>query len=278
MVGCGRRPTDLTMETTMTVKRDKGGKYAKGTRSPNPNGRPKKATVSESTSLAKEFISFANTPQNFIKNGQPVSQSPRTVVAERFFSDAISGKASPERFLRFLNEAEAAERKRHEEFLQDAVGYKLFYTAFKKRQSPGTPWDSSIGPDPDLLLIEDGQVINLDPLFADQEQRMIDAVYFQTWQDRRNKAEADLQRLRDLRAKATEPCDLYSLDDDIELTTYILEAARYMLNERDDRPARLRPWKPFPGEIPYDPEVEGPIDLVVVNADMGGSDDGSAEA
>jgi hypothetical protein len=103
-------------------------------------------------------------------------------------------------------------------------------------------------------------------------------VHFRTWQDRLCKAETDLRRLRDRRTKTTDPYELYSLDEDIEFVTYQLEAARYMLREHDTRSAPPRRRQPFLSEIPYDPEVEGPIDLACLNTVTGGADDGNAEA
>lgn len=269
---------DLTMETTMNVKREKNGQYAKGTRSPNPNGRPKKAKVSESTSAAREFINFANTPQQLIKNGQPVFQSPSALVMEKFFGDTISGKASSERYLAFLIAAEAAERKRQEEFADDAIWYKLHYTAIKKKQKPGTPWDRSIGPDPDLLLVEDGRVICLDPLFADQDERAINATYVRQWQDKRDHATSVIKWLDHRRGRTNEPWLLKTLDDDIELEQFKCEFASYMMGLRETPPERPRSWQPFDGEIPYDEEIEGPIAAIEAAAAKGGSNDGSAEA
>jgi hypothetical protein len=138
----------LTTETTMTVKRDKGGKFAKGTRSPNPHGRPRKAAVSTTTSSTREIAEFATTPQNFLKNGQSVSQTPALVAYEKQFSEALAGKGSLERFIRLALEAQAAERKANEQHLEDAIRYKYDWTERKKKQKPGTPWNYSDGPDP----------------------------------------------------------------------------------------------------------------------------------
>ncbi|MGC4025601.1 MAG: hypothetical protein QM744_10845 [Mesorhizobium sp.] len=150
----------------------------------------------------------------------------------------MSGEVPAEGFLRMTNEAGAVVSARREEFLQDAIAYKDVMTARKNRLPPGTPWDPADGPDPDMIIIEDGEVSCFDPLFGDQHKRLERAIDDQKWRDRLRYYEARLVRLK---RRLNEELDLDNraqLEEDIEAATYFRDSARFALGMQAVQPPR----------------------------------------
>lgn len=226
------------MSTNPSVKRNSNGTFVKGCRSPNPNGRPKKATIDQFSSFAETLIEFAGTPIELVKNGKKVIQSRTEWAAERHFQQVMSGDASAERFLRMISEAASVVQARHEEFMQDAIGYKLTMTARKRRLGPGTPWNPSDGPDPDLILIEDGEVINLDPLFADQHKRLEREIDDRKWRGRLQTSQAAIAKFQRQLGEEPDPEARSQLEKDLELALYYREGALFALGLRAVPPPR----------------------------------------
>ncbi|MGC4025600.1 MAG: hypothetical protein QM744_10840 [Mesorhizobium sp.] len=56
--------------STKPVKRNSNGTFARGSSSPNPNGRPKKAAINQFSSFAEALAAFASARVELVKSGQ----------------------------------------------------------------------------------------------------------------------------------------------------------------------------------------------------------------
>lgn len=242
------------MSTKPSVNRNSNGTFVKGCRSPNPKGRPRKATIDQFSPFAETIADFARKPVELVKNGKKVSQSRTEWGAERYFQQVMAGDASAERFLRMIGEADAAVHARHEEFMQDVIGYKLSMTAKKRSLPPGTPWNPADGPDPDLIIIEDGEVINRDPLFADQHKRLEREFDDRKWQNRLQRHDAAVAKFQSLLGEEPDPETRSQLEEDLELAVYYRDAALFALGRRATPPPRPKSWR----EHPPTPTVDDP--------------------
>ena len=151
------------------IKRTKGGQFAKGTPSPNPNGRPPKPKLFlQGGPLHSELLKFASQKITINESGKRKRVSRYEAALLKAFSEYYLGKTPDVGFLNLLLTVDAAAHAEKSKLLQEAVEYKLEWGEYKHLHGGADYKGPPIVPDPDHIAFVNGEVILDGPGFYDE--------------------------------------------------------------------------------------------------------------